>query len=221
MITYVFRLGLYLLKKSQTITEEFSNIVTSSKRRPFKLKSHRGKDWYNSIFQNLLKTKNIHHYSRFTDKGPSIAERVIKTIRNFLKKPVFLKGIAAWLSELPSVVRKNNTIHSSTKVKPNDGSQKSNEKTVFNNLKNKKQKHKPKLELGQLVRTADIKRALGKSDSTNWSFNFYTTTEVIHDTIPSNRIDYSPERYIENLLRSTNITLGENNQVMKKRNLIQ
>ena len=54
-------------KYSQTITNEFSNILIKSKRKPKKLESDRGSEFYNSIFQNFLKLKNIHHYSRFTD----------------------------------------------------------------------------------------------------------------------------------------------------------
>ena len=70
---------------SQTITQEFSNISTTSKRKPLKLEIDRGAEFYNIIFQNFLKIKNIHHFSRFTDKGPSKAERVIRTIRNLMK----------------------------------------------------------------------------------------------------------------------------------------
>ena len=81
-------------KYSQTITNEFSSILTTSKRKPLKTESDRGSDFYISIFQNFLKIKNIHHYSRFTDKGPSIAERVIRTLRKLLKKPEFLAGNA-------------------------------------------------------------------------------------------------------------------------------
>ena len=33
-------------------------------------------------------------------------------------------------------------------------------------------KYKPKSQLGQLVRTADIKKVLSKGDSTNWSSNY-------------------------------------------------
>ena len=72
-------------KYSQRITNEFSNILTTSKRKPLKIESDRGAEFYNSIFQNFLKSKNIHHYSRFTDKGPSIAE----TLRNLLKSLCF------------------------------------------------------------------------------------------------------------------------------------
>ena len=50
-------------KYSQTITNEFSNILTTSKRKPLKIRSDRGTEFYNSIFQNFSKSKNIHHYS--------------------------------------------------------------------------------------------------------------------------------------------------------------
>ena len=78
-------------KDSQTITNEFSNILTTSKRNPLKIASDRGTEFYNSIFQNFLRNKKNHHCSRFTDKVPSIAERVIRTVRSLLKIPVFEK----------------------------------------------------------------------------------------------------------------------------------
>ena len=209
-------------KYSQTITNEFSKILTTSNRKPLKLESDRGTEFYNGIFQNFLKSKSIHHYSRYTDKGPSIAERVIRTIRNLLKKPVFEKGNADWLSELPAVIKQyNNTFHRSIKMKPIDASKQSNQKLVYNNLKDTREIQKPKFKLGQLVRTADIKKVFPKGDSTNYSYKLYTITEIIHDTIPSYRIDYLPERYNENLLLPTKLSLDENNKIMKKLNLIQ
>ena len=48
-----------------------------------------------------------------------------------------------------------------------------------------------------------------------------TTTEVVHDTIPSYRINYLPERYNENLLLPTRLTLEQNNRVIRKLNLFQ
>ena len=209
-------------KYSQTITNEFSNILTTSKRKPLKIESDRGTEFYNSIFQNLLKSKNIHPYSRYTDKGPSIAERVIRTVRNLLKKPVFLAGKASWISELPFVIKQyNNTIHSSIKMTPIQASKKSNEKEVYSNLQDRRVKQQPKFKLGDLVRTSDIKRVFSKGDSTSYSYKLYTITEIIRDTIASYRLNYLPERYNENLLLPTKRTLDENNKVMKELNLIQ
>ena len=52
---------------SQTITNEFSNILTKSKLKPLKIESDRGTEFCNSIFQNFLGSKNIQHCSRYTD----------------------------------------------------------------------------------------------------------------------------------------------------------
>ena len=194
-------------KYSQTIRNEISKFLTTSKRKRLKLESDRGTDFYNSILQNFLRNKKIQQYSRYTDKSPSNAERVIKTIRNLLMKRVFEKGKADWLSELPSVIKQyNNTTHHSTKMTPVQASRKANEKLVYSNIQDKRRKFNPKCKLGQLVRTADIKRVFSKGDSTNYSYALYTITEVIHDTIPSYRIDYLPERYNENPLLPTKLT---------------
>ena len=50
---------------------------------------------------------------------------------------------------------------------PDQASKKSNEKIVFSNLKDNREVRKPKFKLGQLVRTADIKRVFSKRDSPN------------------------------------------------------
>ena len=73
-------------------------------------------------------------------------------------------------------------------------------KKVYSNLQDRRDKQVPKFNLGQLIRTADIKKVFSKGDSTTYSFKLYTLTEVLHDTIPSYRINYLPERYNENLL---------------------
>ena len=76
---------------------------------------------------------------------------------------------------------------------PIQASKKVMEKVVYNNLKdNRGKKYIPKDKLGQLVRSAGIKRVSSKSDSTIWSYKLYTITEVIHDTTPSYKINYLP-----------------------------
>ena len=74
----------------------------------------------------------------------------------------------------------------------NQASKKSNKILVYSNLQDRKVKQQAKYKLGQLVRTADIKRVFSKGDSTNYSYNLNTITKVIHDTIPCYRTDYLP-----------------------------
>ena len=173
-------------KNSKTVTDALRIILSTSKRKPNKIESDRGAEWYNSFFQHFFKSKIIHHYSRFTDKGPSIAGRVIRTVRIFLRKPVFLQGNADWVSEQPSVIKKyNNTIHSSTKMSPVQASKKINEKLFFSNFQDRWSKQQPEYKLGQLVRKAVFKQVFSNGDSTNYSYKVYAITEVIHHTIPS------------------------------------
>ena len=91
------------LKNSEKKANEFSKNLTKSKRKSPKTESDRSKEWCKSIFQNFIKSKNIQDYSRLTEKGPSIAERVIRAVRNLLKKPLFEKGKDHWFSELSSI----------------------------------------------------------------------------------------------------------------------
>ena len=188
-------------KNAQNITDEFQNIIKTSKRTPKNLHTDRGTEYYNKNFNTLLKLNDINHYSTYDEKGSAISERVIRTIRNLLKKPVFEKGNSDWLSELSSITKTyNNTFHHSIKMTPIEASKKKNEDIVYFNLQDKRKKKEPKFKLGDLVRTADIKKVFSKGDLTNWSNKLYTITQIIDDTIPSYRINYLPERYNEAFL---------------------
>ena len=207
-------------KNAQTIKNSFENILTSSKRKPNLVESDRGKEFYNNIFQDFLNKNNIRLYSRNSSYGAVFAERFNRTIRDLLKKIVFEQGDAKWIDILPTITEQyNNRRHTSTKLSPKDASLKKNEGFVYKNLLDKRKKVKPKYEIGDLVRTADLKKTFSKGDTTNWSYKMYKITEIINDTIPSYKIDNLKERYNESLLKKTELTMKENNAVMKKLNL--
>ena len=56
-------------KKSQTITDDFSKILTTSKQKLLRKECDRGADFYNSNLQNFLKVEHMHHYLRLTEKA--------------------------------------------------------------------------------------------------------------------------------------------------------
>ena len=204
-------------KNAQTIKDSFENIIISSKRKPYLIESDRGKEFYNNIFQDFLNKNNIKLYSRNSSYGAVFAERFNHTIRDLLKKIVFERGDANWIDVLTTITKQyNNRIHSSTKLFPKDASLKRNEGFVYKNLLDKRKKVIPKFKINDLVRVADLKKTFSKGDTTNWSYKLYKITEIINDTIPSYHIDNLQERYNEALLKKTELTLKENNTVMKK-----
>ena len=102
-------------KNAQTIKDSFENISISSKRKPNLIESDRGKEFYNNIFQDFLNKNSIKLYSRNSSYGAVFAERINKTIRDLLKRPVFEKCDGNWIDILPTITKQyNNRIHSST-----------------------------------------------------------------------------------------------------------
>ena len=207
-------------KNAQIIKDSFENIIISSKRKPNLIETDRGREFYNNIFQDFLNKSNINLYSRNTYLGAIFVERFNKSIRDLLKRPVLEKGDGNWI-DISSTITKhyNNRIHSSTKLTPIQASLKKNEGYVYNNILHKRKNVTPKFQLNELVRVADLKKTLSKGDTTNWSNKLYKITELIIDTIPSYRLDNLPERYNESLLKKTELTMKENNSVMKKLNI--
>ena len=204
-------------KNAQTIKASFENILISSKRKPNLIESDRGKKFYNNIFQDFRNKNSIKLYSRNISVGAVFAERFNRTIRDLLKKVVFEQGDAKWIDILPTITKiYNNKVHSSTKLTPTQASLEKNESFVYKNLIDKRKKIKPKYEIGDLVRTADLKKTFSKGDMTNWSYKLYKITEIVNDTIPSCKINNLSEIYNESLLKKTDLTMKENDNVMKK-----
>ena len=145
--------------------------MINSKRKPNLIETDRDKGFYSNIFQDFLNKNDIKLYSRNTSYGAVFAERFNRTIRDLLKKPVFEKGDGNWIDVLPTITKQYNTrIHSSTKLTPIQASLKKNEGYVYINLLDKRKKIKPKFQINDLVRVADLKRTFSKGATTNWSY---------------------------------------------------
>ena len=160
---------------------------------------------------------NIKSYSTNTSLGAVFSERFNRTIRDLLNRSVFEKGDGNWIDVLQTITKQyKNRVHSLTKLSPKDAFIKKNEGFGYNNLIYKRKKVKPKFQINDLVRTADLRKTFSKGDTTNRSYVLYKVTEILNDTMPSYKIDNLPERYNESLLKKTELTMKENNTVMKK-----
>ena len=207
-------------KNAQTITNSFQKILINSDRKPNLIESDRGKEFYNTIFQNFLNNTNINLYARITSKGAVFAERFNRSIRDLLKRPVFEKCDGNWVDILPKITKQNfNRVHSSTKLTPIQASSKKNEGHVYNNFLDKRKKFNAKFEVNDLFRPSGLKKAFSKLDTTNWSYKLYRIKEIFNETIPSYRRDNLPERYNEAFLKKTELTMKQNKHVMKKLNI--
>ena len=182
-----------------------------SKRKPRLIETYRGKEFFNNIFKNLLNNNKIKLYSRNTYLGAVFAERLNESKRNLLKKPVLEQADGNWKDIFPKITKHyNDRVHASTKTTPIQAFLKKNEGYVQKHLLDKRKKMKPKFQVNDLVRTADLKRTFSKGDTTNWYYKFYKITEIFNDTEPSYEIKNSKERYNKALLEKTELTMKEN-----------
>ena len=145
------------LNKAKNNSWNLENFNCFKKKTYWKRKWSRA-EFYKFVFRNFLEVKNRHHHSKFTDEGPSIAERFISTIRNLLMmKSVLEKRKADSVTKLPSVKKNyNNTIHSSTKPNPIQTSRNLSETTCYCSFNDRRKRCKPSGSLGGFYRNADI-----------------------------------------------------------------
>ena len=127
----------------------------------------------------LNSVREILLWELFLQKG------LIVLFEIFLKDLFFEKRDGKWTDILPTMTKHCNIrIHYSTMLTPIQASLKKNEGFANNILLDKRKKMKPKFQVNDLVRTADLKKTFSKRDTTNWFYKLYKITETIIDTIP-------------------------------------
>ena len=107
-------------KKGRNIINGFQKIVSKG-RKPNKIWTDQGSEFYNNSFKDVLKMNNIEMYSAFNERKSVVAERFIRTLKNktFKHMTAISKNIS--FDALDDIVNKyNNTVHRAIKMKPID-----------------------------------------------------------------------------------------------------
>ena len=167
-------------KKGQTVANALKDIF--KKRKPGKLWTDKGKEFYNKDVKDLVEL-----YSTENEEKSSIAERWVRTIKEKMWKYFTDNNTYKYIDALPDLVEDyNNTVHSSTKLTPKEASKKKNELTVWRNLypdRYKKYNITPKFSVGDEVRITKKKKVFEKGYTTRWKEEIFTIKEI-RDTNP-------------------------------------
>ena len=79
-------------KSGKSTTNPFKKLIETSKRKPQKVWSDRGKEFYNTTFLHYLKEQNIQIYSTISDLKAVFVERFNRTLLQLIKEPMFIEG---------------------------------------------------------------------------------------------------------------------------------
>lgn len=105
-------------KNSKEVTNAFQTILKRSKpRKPERLQTDKGKEFFNKDFQSLLKANNIHHFASESDQKAAVVERFNRTLKSRIWTFLSAKQTSRWIDALPKIVISyNNSYHRSIRM---------------------------------------------------------------------------------------------------------
>lgn len=188
-------------KSAKDVTAAMRSVFIKGRYPKKHLHVDKGKEFYNSEFQKLLKEYNINMYSTYSSLKASIIERFNRTLKNKMWERFTYQGSYKWLTILPQLIRNyNNTKHRTIKMKPKNVNG-NNEKDLLRNIYYNQNpmlyvasKLKKKFKVGDKVRISKYKKIFEKSYTPNWTTEIFTITKLLN-TIP---ITYKIADYQEN-----------------------
>ena len=206
-------------KSGKTTTNAIKNLIEKAKRKPDKIWSDRGKEFYNKTFLDFLKEQNIHIYSTHSDLKAVFVERFNRTLLDLIKEPMYIEDKACWLNHLDTALEKYiNRVHTTTRMTPFEANNQPIDPPTFVN-----KPKQPKFQVGDYLRVPDKRNIYSKGYTTNWNRELFK----IHKINPTNPVTYglvdeSNEQiegkyYEQELLRSV-FSFKSNNKTLESMN---
>ena len=207
-------------KSGKSTTTAFKKLIETSKRKPEKVWSDRGKEFYNKTFLDFLKQNEIQIYSTHSDLKAVFVERFNRTLLDLIKEPMYIEGKACWLNHINSALDKyDNRVHTTTRMTPFEASNKPIDPPTFVN-----KPKQPKFQVGDYVRVPDKRNIYSKGYTTNWNRELFKIQKIN----PTNTITYTLEDenneqiagkyYEQELLRSV-FNFESNNKTLESMNI--
>jgi hypothetical protein len=132
-------------KTGANTTAALEAIFRRTDRRPEKIETDQGKEFYNATFANLCRREGIHHFSTQSSNKASVAERFNRSIKSLMYRHFTAQNTYRWMDVLPDLLKTyNNRYHRSIKRSPNSVTV-ANEAEVYRALYNKKPKFGKKI----------------------------------------------------------------------------
>ena len=85
-------------KDAKTITAAFGQVLTTANpRHPKRLQTDKGKEFFNSNFQTLMKRHGIQHFSSESEQKAAVVERFNQTIKTRIWTYLSDRGTVRWV----------------------------------------------------------------------------------------------------------------------------
>ena len=169
-------------KTGPALVEAFK-VILSSGRKPHKIMTDQGTEFFNKSFQTLLKNEGIELFNTFNETKASIVERVIRTFKTKMWRYFTAKKTMRYLDMLPDLVYSYNHSEHRSIGRPPALVNSENEDEVFHalyhNVLDNVQPVKYKCKIGDQVRINKIKRKFEKGYLPNYSKEIFTVSKTV------------------------------------------
>ena len=99
-------------KDANTITTAFGQVLTTANpRHPQRLQTDKGKKFFNSDFQAMMKRHGIHHLPSKSEQKVAVVERFIRTIKTRIWTYLSDRGTMRWVDVIQDLVDAYNHSH--------------------------------------------------------------------------------------------------------------
>ena len=215
-------------KSGKSTTAALKGLIEKEKRKPHKIWSDRGKEFYNTTFLHYLKEQNIQIYSTNSDLKAVFVERFNRTLLDLIKEPMYIEGKGNWLNHLDAALQKyNNRVHGTTKMTPIEATKLHSKKPIdpptFVN-KPKQPCSFAKFQVGDFVRVPDKRNIYSKGYTTNWNRELFkihsiNKTNPVTYTLNDENGDIIQGKYYEQELLRSIFDFDSNNKTLESMNI--
>ena len=158
-------------------------------RRPRQLQTDQGKEFYNRLFQQVLKKHHIHHFSTYGDTKASVIERFNRTLKERLYRYLTAANTLKFVDVLPQVVQGYNASWNRSIQKAPQDVTPHNELQVWNQLYPERPSQLPKLKAGHRVRLSKQARPFQKGYLPGWTEEVFVVRRVLPGSVPTYKVE--------------------------------
>jgi len=172
-------------KDASAISLAFKEVLEeAAPRRPRRLQTDKGKEFFNSSFAALMRRHSIQHFASDSDQKAAVVERFNRTIKTRLWTYMSDRGSVRWLDVLSNLVNAyNHSHHRSIGMAPADVTEKDTDRIwvrLYGDGNTYLKQQKP-LPVGAMVRLNKAKAIFDKGYMPNWTKEHFTIAESAPD----------------------------------------
>ena len=179
-------------KTGKSVADAFKKIFKKSKRKPEKLWTDKGREFYIKHVKEL----GVELYSTENEEKSSAAERWNRMMKEKMFKYFSENNTNKYIDVLDDFVERYNTRHSRIKMTPVEASKKENEVKVYINLYPDltRRPMRAKFKTGDKVRILKKKGFFKKGFTPNWTEEVFTVAKIQRtNPVTYKRTDYNDE----------------------------